>query len=180
MLNLVALADAATPALDAAWLDAAAAAAAGAGHASADGGGGATASHAWAAVAHALDADDESSYVGLVKSGQDTALVVKLAAGGGQVRHSEGRAGVPFLSTALSLSPRLTTPLPSTQNSPAQPLWATPIPHAGGALTGLVHVLELDAVVAATAAGDLLTLGAADGALEEVGTIAGGVAALAW
>ena len=67
-------------------------------------------------------------------------------------------------------------PLPCTQ-----PLWSTALPTTTPTtLTALVHVLELDAVVAATAAGDLFSLASANGAAEEVGAVGGGVAALAW
>lgn len=68
----------------------------------------------------------------------------------------------------------------SSLSPPSQPLWSTPLPPKTTLVTALVHVLELDAVVAATAEGDLLTLTSADGALEEVGAVGGGIVALAW
>jgi hypothetical protein len=91
MLNLVTLADASHHAPEAAWLDAAAAR----GTPDAEpADAGATASLAadgeWAAVAHALDADDGSSYVGLARAGDGVLLVVKLPVGGGQVTGKEG------------------------------------------------------------------------------------------
>ena len=73
--------------------------------------------------------------------------------------------------------------------SSSQPVWrvqllpgglAAPAATAAPAAVCLSHILELDALFVAMASGELLLLHTATRELEEVGAIAGGVAAAEW
>lgn len=105
------------------------------------------------------------------------------AAAPGSARHAASAVRRPRRSAA-STSQR------APPSPPPQPAWRAPLPVAGAPharVVALSYVIELDALFVAVTTGELLLLHAADSSaasrgfeFEEVGVVAGGVAAAAW